>query len=1730
MNKPTILHLSRCVYFMLFFLLWSLNVTAQGDLFFSEYVESKESGLGNKCLEMYNPTSNSLNLSDYTIEFYNNGSNNPSTAPFTIGERVSFSKLAPFQTVVLCQPASDIGLLSVSDGTFKFGNYNGNDAIVLRYNGAIVDIIGAIGCNPGEAWTNGGNSTKDNTLVRKACIQKGNSTGDCAFAGLASEWVSLGANNFSNLGTHETGVPLVKISGNNALCENPSITLTATAGFASYEWSNGGGANTTTISTPGNYSVTITSDIGCRAIATKTINGQSPAINATIANIQAVSCIPKKDGSFTVTPSGGSGGFSYAWETGASTNRTITGLGAGNYTVTVTDDNGCSVTQAVTIEGTVTVPLTSAVTPETCKGREDGTITLSGTGNGVTYAINNNAFQQDNRFVDLTPGDYVVQVQDASGCGNQQSVTIPAGSNFNLRNSQIVQASCQGEDGGGQIILRPEGGQTPYQFSVDGSPFSDKRVYSNLKGGIYNIIVKDASGCEKTFQQEMEEGSNMVVDSLIISPAICEGVNDGAVQILLSGGSGNISYNKRIDGVLRPFFSPTFIGLSSGNHQVIIRDNEFDCRIPVNFEIPIFRTLTASIQTAPLCESATTGSFAVIPQNGFSPYEYSLDSNAFVSDSLFQEVELKNYVVTTKDYDGCTTTDSVNFADGLSFEIVFAVPRTELCVGNEDGQITVVANGMDSVSYSIDDINYSENNVFAGLAAGEYTIYAKAGDCMATETVTILAAEAIRLEQITPQIASCEGDNDGQLTIDIAGGVAPYTYQLDQGVFQDAPVFSNLTQGVYSITVRDANQCEQVFTDIILPGPVRLDPECSVTQQVTTAGGSDGSASMIIFGGMPPYYVQLLDAGFNNIVSVDGVVNFDNLSAGNYIAEVRDANDCTNTCEFTIEEPQCDFSISASQTNATCFDSLNGTINLTIPAQNLPLTINWSDTTYNGQQNLTGLTSGEYRVTVTDALGCVDSTAITITEPAPLNVRIETVNTTICSQDSTELVLTGMYANYTWSNEATTATTRVYETGNYQIIVEDEMGCIAMDEIAITVLQQDTIRETRFTCDAMNIGTFMTEERNENGCNNIILRTFELARKDTTYIAATTCNPSDAGMFQTFLPNILGCDSLIITTVELLRSDTTYQTLMSCNSEEVGVNETVLTNQFGCDSLLIIETTLVENLPQSLNTNFTCNAMEVGLDTAYVKTITGCDSLSITQTISNNSEPTLLTEMTCDATIVGIDTLLLMNEFLCDSLVIIATRLNSSHVISLMEESCQPADTGIVIQSFVNQFGCDSIITTYTTLSPVNDCDFNFTIQTDSICRGETTGTIQLRANAENSPLRYYLLDDLFRDTLQEGRLLDAATILTNIPVGEYWISVVNERGFENRQRLSINQFPTVTINAQLSDYNGFAISCIDETDGSIEVTISDGKAPYTYLWEDDSTTKERQNLAVGDYRVTVVDANNCTDSTTFNLAVNEALSVEIQTSNTSCFGVSEMGQLTITDLFNANGPAEYSLDGLSFQPIGQLPYVVENLPLGTYELYIQDENDCQTNTDFTIPISTEKQLTLGGNQVLSLGDSLLLTPITNFDITRFEWTSTTTLPCTDCPTIRLLPIESGQYTLTAYDANDCSLTASVAVRLEKKNRAFIPNVFSPNNDGVNDVYQVFTGKSVSRINQFQIFDYEGRLMYQINDRAPNDTSIGWDGRFNGQKMSPAVFAVLMEVTLIDGTTKQYRETMTLIK
>jgi len=327
---------------------------------------------------------------------------------------------------------------------------------------------------------------------------------------------------------------------------------------------------------------------------------------------------------------------------------------------------------------------------------------------------------------------------------------------------------------------------------------------------------------------------------------------------------------------------------------------------------------------------------------------------------------------------------------------------------------------------------------------------------------------------------------------------------------------------------------------------------------------------------------------------------------------------------------------------------------------------------------------------------------------------------------------------------------------------------VATDEISITVLAQDTIFENRFTCEEMSVGTFRAEERNENGCINVIFRTFDLARKDTTELVTTTCNPIDTGMFQTTLTNAFGCDSVIITTTNLLPSDTTYLTIISCNIEEIGMTQAILlTNQFGCDSLIL------------------------------------------TTVVSGISAPTILLETTCEEANVGLDTFRMINQVLCDSLVIITTTLNPSHAFSITEESCNPQDTGLFIQSFLNQFGCDSILTTRTTLTPIDACQIGFTVFPDTVCWDEIVGTIQLNIHKGNPPFNYYLLDDFYEDTLQGGMILTNEAVLTDIPIGTYRLFLVNNKGVRSEERLTITAASTINTTAQISDYNGFAVSCL---------------------------------------------------------------------------------------------------------------------------------------------------------------------------------------------------------------------------------------------------------------------------------------------------------------------------------
>ena len=1521
----------------------------------------------------------------------------------------------------------------------------------------------------------------------------------------------------------------------------------------------------------------------------------------------------KKDGGFTLASSGGVGNFSYQWETGSSNTSVINGVGAGSYTITVSDGNGCTTTLPVEVGGPITVPFNQPIVRgETCKNRGDGSILLSASGGngGLEYSIDGINFQNSGNFTDLLPGTYPIIVRDASGCGDESRVIVNGGTRFDLRNSIVTNAKCLAL-GGGQIILRPSGGLEPYTVSFEGGPFQNQLVFSELKGDTFDIIVRDASGCEKAFQQIIEKGSDLEVQ-FSEEDVTCAGLSDGLLSVITTGGVGIISYT--LDDERPKFRATEFTDLAIGKHSILVRD-QLDCRITHEFEIKEKISLTTDIIKQAPCSDILTGQITVLPQNGESPYQYSIDNGDFENNNVFENLSSKIYEIITLDNQGCTRKDTVDISAGDKLEIVFVPTKNETCPGYEDGQITVITNSAntDSLTYSIDGENFTKGNVFSGLIPGDYTVYARNSSCEASRMLTILGANPLIFQPEETRNPTCGGDSDGQISVFVAGGTAPYKYRLENRAFQSNNIFTNLSQGNYKITTQDANGCE-VTTTILLFEPLSAVPECTAVQQITTKGATDGIGKVEVFGGSPPYNIQLIDANFNNRISLSGVEIFENLPAGTYTVEVMDRSNCKSTCEFTIEEPSCDLSLSFAKVDVTCFGFNDGNIDLAIQNGINPFVIDWSDDNFDGQTNISELSAGNYQVTVNDQEGCTASTEIIITQPQQLIVEIIKDNTTICENDSTNLALNQEFDGYNWSNGVETATNTIYESGHYQVTVVDEKGCSAIDSVNITTILQDTLYQTLFTCNIDQVGVFEIAERGLDGCMNIIFRTFELARKDTTQLKTTTCNPSIAGIssrtlsnafgcdsliitttellptdttflmenscdsdqigirevternqfgcdsllvietileetidleFKTqftcnageaiidtlFLKNIAGCDSLIITTTELLPTDTTFLMENSCDSDQIGIREVIERNQFGCDSLLVIETILDETIDLEFKTQFTCNAVQAIIDTLFLKNPDGCDSLVITRTILNPSNITEIAKLSCEILEVGIDSFSLINQFLCDSLVIVTTTLAESHFVEFTEQSCNPQDTGLFIQKLFNQFECDSTVETKVILASFNDCQVSFSLFADTICWNEERGKINIQTTQGNPPFDYFIINENGIDTFEKGVILNNNELISveNLPVGDYTVQLVNHQNISKTQKVSIPQFSSFQINAETSNYNGFEISCEDETDGSIQVKVNNGKPPYSFVWNTGSTENSLNNLTVGNYKLTITDANNCTDILALDLAASNSLIIDYQSVSPKCFE-DDYGQIIINDLTNVNGSAEYSLDGILFQPIGILPFTIENLIPTDYQLFIQDENDCQLNEAINVPMPKEKVLKLGTNQTLVLGDNLTLNPIANFEISRYEWTSNSSINCKDCPEITVNPTTNSRYDLTVYDENGCNVSNFILVNVRKENQVYIPNIFSPNDDGNNDVFQIYTGNSIKRIKLFQIIDHVGQLMYQVKYRQPDDRTIGWDGLFNGQKMLPSVFIVFVKVELLDGTEREYVQTMNLVK
>ncbi|MBI2966974.1 MAG: T9SS type A sorting domain-containing protein, partial [Bacteroidetes bacterium] len=733
-----------------------------------------------------------------------------------------------------------------------------------------------------------------------------------------------------------------------------------------------------------------------------------------------VACNGDSSGSATVTTSGGTPPYTYLWNTvPPSGGQGVTGLQAGTYTVTVTDAASNTATDSVTITQPPALAITTFnPTFITCNGDSDGGMNPGYFGGTPPYTYLWSNGDTTGAITNLTAGTYTFTITDANGCTFWDFMYLPDPPLISV-STVSSDVSCYGGSDG-TITATVSGGTPPYTYNW--SNMQTDSVATGLAINSYSVIVNDTNGCSVLAYDTIREPSFFTIQGTSVNGVSCFGGNDGAIDITVTGGVTPYSYLWSTG-----YTGEDISGLDTGWYDVTVTDaNGCNAGAGNSINQPALLTISVS-STGASCSGVNDGSATVTASGGVQPYDY-LWSNGNTN-SVAAAVAGGSYSVTVSDLNGCTIVDSVTINNLASLTISFTVSNTT-CGAANGSAAAFVSGGQTPYTYYWS--NTQTGPLATGLASGLIT-------CTVTDNVGCIIVDSTMINTITPPSVniiftspSCSGSSDGTAVATVAGGSPPYAYQWSNlSGFQN---LSGLSAGNFSVTVTDSLGC-MATDNIVLTSPPLLTVSVSSTD-VTTCGGNDGTAAAAAAGGSGNYTYQWSNGLTTSAVS--------GLSAGTYTVIVYDANGCAESDIAVVNGYSGTLSVTITKTDVSCYGGDDGTVDVAASGGSAPYTYLWSN--LSGFQNLTGLSAGNYTVTVTDASGCIGTGTAVITEPAQISVSFQNITNPSCgfSDGSAMAVPSGGTPPYEfiWTNNDTVAAATDLDAGIHSVIVTDANGCI----------------------------------------------------------------------------------------------------------------------------------------------------------------------------------------------------------------------------------------------------------------------------------------------------------------------------------------------------------------------------------------------------------------------------------------------------------------------------------------------------------------------------------------------------------------------------------------------------------------------------------------------------------------------------------------------------------------
>ena len=696
----------------------------------------------------------------------------------------------------------------------------------------------------------------------------------------------------------------------------------------------------------------------------------------------------------------------------------------------------------------------------------------------------------------VNAGSYYVHVMDANGCIRTTPVLNVIQDAEPVINA-VVNNQCTATEGNFVIdVTLTTPGIAPYTFSINGGAFQTQTLpfsISNLSSGTHTVEVRDLNGCGNLV-------SVTIAPPLGLTPSVtalptCNN-DDGEITITGFGGSGMYAYTISPNPASISLSGNVFSGVPSGTYTVTITDTVTLCTEDVTVTLPTaiapsFTTLPSSVT----CFGDNSGSFEINVSGYSGPYSYEVfDSfgasvTGVVAANTSTNPETVNgmtsgtftVVITETATPFCSATSSVIISSPAQPLSVVATETSNVTCDDNLGTITAIASGgWGTYEYELTGaatVGYSPNGTFTNLSAGTYTVNARdAQGCEVSTNVTLNIPNPITAT-FTPSttLLSCFSDQNATITItNVTGGQGSnYTYTLNtisptvsSSGPQNSNVFSGLGAGTYNVTITDGYNCSMTSLDIVInqPSPIQATLVAASTQTCLV----DATLTLSASGGTG-IYTYSNTSNFATILGTFTTSTTFSVPVGTYNYYVRDANGCISNVsnEITIDAlPPLVINLESTNPTINCTGDNTGVINATAQGGlgNYVYTLqdtlgNTIPATQNSPGVFTGLVAGTYVVRV-DSGDCNTATSpITITEPTnALNVNhiVSNVSCSGTNDGSVEIIATGgtgiiKYAISPQLNQF--FETNIFENlapGNYDAIVQDELGCYVTFSFTIT--------------------------------------------------------------------------------------------------------------------------------------------------------------------------------------------------------------------------------------------------------------------------------------------------------------------------------------------------------------------------------------------------------------------------------------------------------------------------------------------------------------------------------------------------------------------------------------------------------------------------------------------------------------------------------------------------------